>query len=310
MNKGRVSIALTTYNGSTYLPQLLDSIFSQTYDDLEVVASDDCSTDGTVAILKEYQRKCNLSYSINPSRYGFLRNFDRAISLCNGEYIALADQDDIWHPRKLETLVNRIGNSSLICSDCSIIDKDGNPIAPSFQKALQIPIPSSEFQYYGLAFLNFVMGCTTLFRKELKEHALPIPDEALSHDWWLGMCACRLRGVLYLPEPLVSYRQHDTNTGGGRKLWSLQGIVKYIFSQGRREIFHREQQRIKYYIDHHIYDDIDQENYLRDLLSHYCSIVNTPVHIMAFRILFKYRKILLSNIAPLARWKYLLGRLV
>jgi glycosyltransferase involved in cell wall biosynthesis len=306
----KVSIALATYNGSAYLPGLLDSIFHQTYTDIEVVASDDCSTDATVDILKEYQRNHRLSYSVNRERVGFLRNFDRAISMCSGEFIALADQDDIWHHHKIETLLESIGSSSLICSDCSMIDERGNPIAPSYRKALRIPVPEDEYQYYGVAFLNYIMGCTVLFRKELAERALPIPDEAISHEWWLGICACRLNGIRYLPESLVSYRQHGANAVGGRELWTLRGMIRYIFSKERKEIFRKEERRIRYYIDHHVFNDKKQEEYLKDLLSHYSSIVHSTIHVHAFHIIYKYRTILLHDLPFPARWKYLLGRLV
>lgn len=310
MEKIKVSVALPTYNGEKFLRQQLDSVFQQTYKSLEVIAVDDCSTDGTVKILEEYSKCYPLRYTANENRLGFVKNFEHAISLCNGDLIALADQDDIWMPQKIDMLISQMGDKSLVCSDFSLIDYKGSPIAPSFRKSLSVPIPDQNKQFYCLAFINFVQGCTCLFRKDFRQHVLPIPIEAMSHDWWIGIRATQFNGIAYVDEPLVMYRQHEKNALGAKMLWNISGKLRYAFSPERKKIIMRERNRIKYYIDHIVYSNNEQLGLLYDLFTHYDSIVKTKFHFRAFTIAFKYRHLLLPNISLFSRWMYLLGRFV
>jgi len=119
-----ISFALATYNGSKYLKEQLDSFYNQTYKNFEVIVVDDVSTDDTVKILEQYKRKYGLIYFVNSTNLGVTKNFEKAISMCSGEYIALADQDDIWLPKKLEILHKNIGDSSLIYSNACIINEN------------------------------------------------------------------------------------------------------------------------------------------------------------------------------------------
>ena len=96
INYPLISIAIATYNGEKYLEEQLDSIYAQTYKNIEVIVTDDCSSDKTVEILKKYYKSHGLKYVINETNLGFVKNFEKAISLCRGDYIALSDQDDIW----------------------------------------------------------------------------------------------------------------------------------------------------------------------------------------------------------------------
>ena len=105
-----ISIALATYNGGRFLREQLDSIYAQTWRNIEVVASDDRSSDDTVAILEEYGQSHGLRYEINDENLGFVRNFEKILARCTGDFIALADQDDIWLPDKLERLIAGIGD--------------------------------------------------------------------------------------------------------------------------------------------------------------------------------------------------------
>ena len=106
----KVSIALATYNGEKYLREQLDSILSQSIQDFELVACDDCSTDSTLKILNEYAEKdFRVKVFTNEKNLGFKKNFEKAIFLCSGDYIALSDQDDIWTENHLQVLLENIG---------------------------------------------------------------------------------------------------------------------------------------------------------------------------------------------------------
>lgn len=205
-----ISIALATYNGEQYLREQLDSIYSQTIKDFEVIVTDDCSTDSTAAILEEYHQRFGLTYIINSERLGFVRNFEKAISLCSGDYIALCDQDDIWLPDKLEVLLGNIKNHSLCCSDACLIDSHGDLITGSVYTHSGLTFYKQK-QFNYLIHDNFVMGCTMLFKKELLELILPFPVYTTYHDWWISIAASLKNGICFVDKPLIKYRFHGEN---------------------------------------------------------------------------------------------------
>jgi len=310
MGRKLVSIAMATYNGAKFLSSQLDSIYAQTYRPLEVVAVDDCSDDGTLAILEEYRSRQGLRVIRNPTRLGFMKNFEKAISLCSGEYIALSTQDDIWLPHKIERLLSSIGTTSLICSDVSLIDERGAVVVQSLQRSLHIPVPQMENQFTTLAFLDYVRGCTSMFHRSLMSRALPIPEAAMSHDWWLGICATHMRGVTYLSELLTLYRQHSRNTVGVHELWKLTSVLRYFFSSHRKEVFRHEKNRIRLYLDMRLYNSKNEEEYLGDLLEHYSLLTKPGFHGKAFWLIFKHRKKVFTNLGLVAKYRYMFGRLV
>ena len=100
-----ISVAMATYNGEKFIREQLDSILAQTITDWELIVCDDVSTDSTIAILEEYANKDGrIQIHKNKVNLGFKRNFEKAISLCSGDYIALCDQDDIWKHDKVEKM--------------------------------------------------------------------------------------------------------------------------------------------------------------------------------------------------------------
>src|SRR5690606_18169426 len=108
-------IALCTYNGGKYLIEQLDSLVKQDYPNIEIIIVDDCSKDTTLSILNSYSLHYpNIKIHVNENNLGYKKNFEKAIQLCNGEYIALSDQDDIWKLDKISKLINSIEKSVLI----------------------------------------------------------------------------------------------------------------------------------------------------------------------------------------------------
>ena len=211
MNPPLVSVAMATCEGARYLREQLDSIYAQTWPNLEVVVTDDASTDGTAGILAEYARERGLRYEVNPTRLGLVKNFERAISLCGGDFVALSDQDDVWKPRKLATLVERIGGHTLIYGNIQeLIDLDGERrVEAAFEPIFRFARAqgSGRPTRYLLA-ENWVVSHSVMFRRELIPHALPIPLHQPYHDGWLALVASRLEGILYLDERLQVYRRH------------------------------------------------------------------------------------------------------
>jgi len=203
-----VSIALCTYNGSRFLTQQLDSLLSQTHPLLEIVVADDASSDDTVAILEQYARlDPRVSVSVNPTNLGFARNFECALARCRGTFIAPCDQDDVWLPDKISALVAAIGEHALAYCDSTLIDEHGKPTGHRMSDI--VPMPSTDDPSM-FAFGNCVSGHAMLFRRELRERALPVPPEFF-YDWWIAAIAASAGGIVRVQQSLVLYRQHGAN---------------------------------------------------------------------------------------------------
>lgn len=203
-----ISIALCTYNGERYLREQLDSLLAQTYSNIEIVVVDDASTDRTVELLREYERRdSRLRVFVNPANLGFVGNFERAITQCKGVFIAPSDQDDIWLHHKLRTLAGCIGAHSMAYCNSELIDADGRALGVSMSQfwAMQdLNDPAA------LALSNCVSGHAMLFRRELLGAQPKLPSDVF-HDWWLAARAAARGGIVYCPEKLVRYRQHGNN---------------------------------------------------------------------------------------------------
>ncbi|MCC2625480.1 MAG: glycosyltransferase family 2 protein [Burkholderiales bacterium] len=215
-NNPLISIAMATYNGGLYIANQLNSIIGQTYKNIEIIIVDDCSGDDTINIISDYQKlHSNIRLIKNPSNQGAVKTFAHAMSLCRGDFIALADQDDIWFSDKLERLLDNIGDNLLIHSDAILVDNNMQPLAISNMANTNKDMHKTEFIDYLIS--PNVTGCTTLFPRKLVDLALPIPDRFYIHDHYLALIASFYGRVKYLDEPLVYYRQHGKNSiGAGR----------------------------------------------------------------------------------------------
>jgi glycosyltransferase involved in cell wall biosynthesis len=125
--------------------------------------------------------------------------------LAKGEYIAFADQDDIWLPEKLERLVASIKENYLVFSDSFLIDESGNKIN---LRLSQLRCMFSTNDTRGFIFSNIVWGHAMLIHKNLLPYVLPIPGQ-IPHDIWMAVNATIITGIQYLAEPLTLYRQHS-----------------------------------------------------------------------------------------------------
>jgi glycosyltransferase involved in cell wall biosynthesis len=208
MTEPLISIALCTYNGERYLPAQLESLLAQTHRNIEIVAVDDGSSDRSLSILEEYARRdSRVRAHANATNLGFRRNFERAVALCAGEFIALSDQDDVWAPEKLATLLTVIGDHALAYCDSALIDEEGRDLNVAMSDMLTM-VSTDDPAVFANA--NCVSGHASLFRRELIAHALPAP-ECFFHDWWLAAVAANSGGIVYCDRKLVSYRYHAAN---------------------------------------------------------------------------------------------------
>ncbi len=217
-----VSIALCTYNGQTYLREQLDSLINQTYQKIEIIIVDDCSADDTEKICLSYNN-IKLSFHQNEMNLGYTKNFEKAITLCKGEYICLCDQDDIWELDKIEQLVKNINDSILIYHDSDFINDEGDKIG--FQS-----MSSRYNMYQGYSALPFILsncisGHAAMFSIKLVPYLLPF-DKRFYHDWWLAYVAFNIGSVKYLDHILVHYRQHDLSITDNLNLKEKRVVIE------------------------------------------------------------------------------------
>lgn len=203
-----VSVVLCTFNGARFLAEQVNSILNQTFAIHELIISDDASTDNTVILAHEMAaRDARIRVIALQENLGFSANFQQAIAQAATPLIALADQDDIWHPEKIARMLEALeADASLIYCD-SVKFADTPPVSPK-------PSPKNR-RIAGsdpkkISVYNTVSGHAMIIRKSLCSAAFPLP-EGVYYDWWLAIVAMATNRVQFLPEVLVYQRVHDRN---------------------------------------------------------------------------------------------------
>ena len=205
-----ISVVMATYNGEKYLKQQLDSILQQTIAPKEILIVDDGSTDNTVAIIKTYAYDDRIRLLINEKNIGYIKSFEKGMLNATCSLVALSDQDDVWMPHKLETLLSQVQDNIAVYSDSILIDENGESL---FKKMSDIKNQLTYDNCLMYAIGAWAPGHAMLFRKELIEKATPFPT-IVTHDFWLGFVATCYGGIQYVNEVLVQYRQHTHNAIG------------------------------------------------------------------------------------------------
>jgi glycosyltransferase involved in cell wall biosynthesis len=212
-----ISVALCTYNGERYLPAQLESIAAQTRLPDELVVCDDASTDRTAKMVRSFARSAPfpVRLTVNAANLGSNANFEQAICLCRGEFIALSDQDDIWFPSRLERsawFLEHHPPCGLVFADGEIIDGDGRLLNTRLWQQFHFDPPLKDALWQGdyrpLARFRFITGATVMFRARFRPYLFPILGEWVHDGWIANLIAC-LSGICFVDEPLIYYRRHE-----------------------------------------------------------------------------------------------------
>ena len=196
---------MATYNGEKFIKQQVETILSQLAHEDELVISDDNSGDSTLAIVRAFNDK-RIKIFPNTGKSGAVGNFENAIAKANGDYIFLADQDDIWLPGKIEKHLQLHEAYDLVISDAIVIDEDGGVVQPSFFKARN----SGAGLLHNLK-KNSYIGCCMSFNQKIAAYALPFPPYIHMHDWWIGLVAEVKGRVIFCDDKLIKYLRHQNN---------------------------------------------------------------------------------------------------
>lgn len=216
--KPLVSILLAVYKPNVFwfIEQLI-SLNEQTYESLELIVYDDspeCPIDEE--IIKKYITKYPYKLIRGIQNKGSNKAFEKLTQIANGDFLAYCDQDDVWENNKISLMLEKIleEDVTLVCSDLSIIDENGNKIADSIIDIRKRIVYKSGYNLAkDLLMTNFVTGCAMMVRKDIAQKAIPFED-TLIHDQWIAIIAAINGKIEFINKPLVRYRQHSSNQTG------------------------------------------------------------------------------------------------
>ncbi|MDF2881832.1 MAG: glycosyl transferase family protein [Clostridiaceae bacterium] len=257
-----VSILLAVYkpNEKWFVEQLI-SLNQQTYENLELLIYDDCPEfQVSDEFFEKYIKKFNYKIIKGKINQGSNKAFEELTKIANGEFFAYCDQDDIWEKDKISIMINAFSedDTTLVCSDLSIINENGEKTADSITKIRKrIKYKSGYDLADGLLERNFVTGCAMIVRSDIAKKAIPFVD-SLVHDNWIAIIAALNGKIEFVDKQLVRYRQHsynqtailkeiyDKNTYYKFKIESV--LERYIFLKKRLENIEKLQTYIDYCI--------------------------------------------------------------
>jgi len=249
-----IDIVLATYNGQTFIAEQIKSIQANLDYHTKVnriIVTDDGSTDDTQEIVLKLSEKDSKIVWVNNTSYkhGPKGNFEFGLMQSSADYVMLCDQDDVWLTHKIEVSIKALlsaekratpGTPLLVFSDKQIVDDQLHLICDSYFTLKKIN-KDWYLKFNQLCQQNVISGCTMLVNRSLINKALPIPERAYMHDWWIALVAHRCGEIIFIDQALIQYRQHRNNTIGAQKrtLFSLFANFMKHFSA-----FNKSQQAI------------------------------------------------------------------
>ena len=222
-----ISVCVATYNGEKFIREQIDSILCQLSSDDEIIVSDDGSTDGTIVIINCIGDK-RIRIIEGPRKHSPTFNFENALKEAKGDYIFLADQDDVWKTNKVEVCMKWLQKYDCVVSDAEVTDSNLNPLYPSLYAIMQV----RQGHIYNTVWKNGYTGCCMAFRRNILEASLPFPKDIPMHDIWIGNVAAYKYNVKFISEKLVLFRRHNETiscNGKGSK-YSIWQQMKFRWS--------------------------------------------------------------------------------
>jgi glycosyltransferase involved in cell wall biosynthesis len=224
--KKQIDVLLATYNGERYLAQFLDSLLSQESVSINLIASDDGSTDSTIQILNNYAEKFTTFHIYKGTGTGPSRNFMALLPKGSSSFFAFADQDDIWHKKHLINSLKRLEehDTDFTFGPVQLFENNHNlGIWP--RKGINSKLSAFLFE-------NQIRGCTIVANARAREFFLRHhPKNAIMHDWWFGLIAVSCLNIDFSITPEIQYRIHEGNHTNSRrnllqKISEYEGITK------------------------------------------------------------------------------------
>lgn len=224
-----ISVCMATYNGEKFIKEQIDSILCQLSEDDELIISDDGSTDKTLEIINSYDDKRikllfhnskNISIGISEltNFYYTTSNFENALKCAKGDYIFLADQDDIWEKDRINLMIQELHENDLVMCNFSLIDGSGKKTCEKFYDK----DPISKFRIINIIKSKFI-GCCMAFTRVLLDKSLPFPPELMAHDYWIGCLSSKYK---FIDISLHRYRRHGYNVSPSAEKSQNSFVIK------------------------------------------------------------------------------------
>ena len=279
MDKPNVLILLAAYNGKDFIRDMIDSVLAQDYQNLCLIVSDDCSTDGTAEILGQYAVDYpeKVQHYCSGMRFGCAqKHFMHLLSrFHDAPYIMFCDQDDIWYSNKVSKTLELMQciemdrkTPALVHTDLRVVDRNLNELAPSF--CANSAIDGRRLSFNHLLVQNVVTGCTVMINQTLARLAVRTSDtqDMLMHDWWLALLASACGNCAFLPEATIDYRQHGGNSVGARNVHSIRYLMTRLRSSSMRRSINYAALQAQAFLN--VYRDLLDEDQI-DLLNVFIS---------------------------------------
>lgn len=228
----KISVALAAYKGEQFIAEQLESILAQLGENDEIIVSDDYPQGKTRDIVEKYANQDKRIRYIEGEGKGVVKNFENALKACSGDVIFLCDQDDVWLPDKVSTVMEEIKNGAqLVLHDASVTDGELNVTQPSF-----FSIRKSNTDYKSNLIKNTFVGCCMAFTRQVMLECFPFPRELPMHDWWIALVAIK-KGykTVLINKPLILWRRHGDNVTGGKTslVQKIRWRLKMLLSLAR-----------------------------------------------------------------------------
>ena len=235
MSKPTIAVLMSTYNGEDYLAQQIESIQKQSYEDWRLFIRDDGSSDDTVKIIEEYQKKDRRIQLINQEHIkniGVVRSFFELLENVDADFYMFSDQDDYWLPDKIKVTLEEMLKYNFDLPNCvytnlQIVDKNLNGEERLLKRNWQ--------SFTNVLFTNNVYGCTMMINNSLKGmvNFKQIDYQRIyMHDWWLALIAAEFGNLRFIEKATILYRQHGGNQVGATNK-SISALLKRAFNHER-----------------------------------------------------------------------------
>lgn len=242
----KVAILLSTYNGASYLPEQLDSLLSQSFEDIMIYVRDDGSSDNTIDIIDRFGKKDNRIVKVESTEnLGCAASFLTLVKNVQADVYMFCDQDDVWLPNKVQRAIDyfsriNMNTPALYHCDLQVVDQNLNLIHKSFLQHQKMSASNAMIKN-NLYIQNFVVGCSSAINSSLAELVLKNIDDqhfkqVAMHDWWFAITARLLGEIYYDDVQTILYRQHSNNVLGAKPSNLLRFITLGLNGQGLNRV--------------------------------------------------------------------------
>jgi glycosyltransferase involved in cell wall biosynthesis len=239
----RVTVLLSTCNGSKYLQQQLDSLYGQTYPDIRILVRDDGSTDSTMAILESERAKGRIEILEGRNNLGAALSFFellKSAAATETGYVAFCDQDDVWGPEKIARAISKLNRAAddrpaMYCSRVELVDKTLQHIGYTEQPG--------KIGFGNALVESISAGCTIVLNREaVRLIGNNLPKKVVIHDWWCYLVVSCFGEVIFDAEATLKYRQHGSNAIGVTDGFTrLARKFRRFFGHGAGQLWMSEQ---------------------------------------------------------------------